>query len=58
MDAANGYPTILRMISDKDKDSKLAESDTYPDISLEFSAKVAFFTEELGAVLKPKPRDI
>ncbi|KAH8652160.1 hypothetical protein BX600DRAFT_472039 [Xylariales sp. PMI_506] len=57
LDVANRYPTILRMLSEKDQDGKLAEEDPYPDISLEFSAKVVFFINASG-VMKPSPRGV
>ncbi|KAI3320968.1 hypothetical protein HD806DRAFT_504125 [Xylariaceae sp. AK1471] len=48
--AAVDYPTILRMISEKDRDGKLADKDPHPDVSHEFDAKVVFFSVSSGDI--------
>jgi ankyrin repeat protein len=59
MDVAVDYPTILRMVSEKDKNGKLAETvgELHTDVDNQFKAKVVFFIDASG-VHRPSPRDI
>ncbi|KAL2856481.1 hypothetical protein BJY01DRAFT_203439 [Aspergillus pseudoustus] len=57
IDVAAHNSTVLRMISEKDKDGRLAEKDPHPDISQEFYGKVVFFTASSGG-FKLTPKDV
>ncbi|KAL4874565.1 hypothetical protein BJY04DRAFT_224908 [Aspergillus karnatakaensis] len=59
MEVAVEDSTILRMVSEKHKDGKLAENDPYPEISQRFRGKIVFFTKSsAGDKLTPKTKDV